>query len=340
MRKINEINIQWTNKIRYVVTLVGTAFFMLVLFGSCSKDESPLDVLAKEMGDLPNSYMERAVQLELGGNYYSVTEEYRGIPIRLKEKASQEIIVEGAVDVSLVATYNNTFSEKNESLPEGAFKLSHDGKYTVNAQQAIATDSLHVLLADGSKLADSTVYLVPVRLKTQDKAQLVTSVVFFKVFVTKAPLQARLTGGLLAETTPTLGPLGYDIFATIKYDDFMAKDTYTLQVPVSLTRAFTFKDVHIKAKLYSNSEVVSQYSKWNSVFPQGTLILKTGSVTVPAGKLSTEDKMEVSFSNKEKLSKFTSYTMLLTIESDNEDPVSVSPINNELKNIYVTVFLY
>lgn len=340
MRKINDINVLKTGKICGIAKLVGTAFLMLVLFGACRKDDSAVDALARQMGDLPNSYMERAVQLELGGDYYSVTEEYKGVPVRLSKKSGHDIIVEGTVDVSLVATYNNTFSEKNETLPEGAFELSHDGKYTVNAQETTASDSLHVLLADASMLSDSTVYLVPVRLKAQNNAELVTSVVFFKVFVTKAPLQGRFTGGLLAETAPTLGPLGYDIFATIQYDDFMVNDTYTLQVPVSLTKAFTFKDVHVKAKVYSNSEVVGQYNKWNSVFPESTLVLKNGSVKVPAGQISTEGMMEVTFSNKEKLTKFTSYTMLLTIEKDSEDPVSVSPIDSELKNIYVTVFLY
>ncbi|WP_158288359.1 DUF1735 domain-containing protein [Mucilaginibacter psychrotolerans] len=282
------------------------------------------------------SYVEEGNVLALNGSNYSFTPHYIGVPVLLNKAAKTNDTVTSVVDPSLVSQYNQIYQEKNPSIPLGAFLVSHNGAFAVEKGSAQAKDSIYVLLDDGSQLKDSTTYLVPVTLAAKKGSQLKYSVFFFKVFVTKGDLKAKMYDVSTIDGTQAnrLGSGAIDV----TYD--VVPESVNLRT--TLTTLFPAHDVSVKATLLTQDELNDAIT--NEFFPgipmpDNTAALSKDLVYVPAKSLLSGDYLTLHFPNKANLQTFQWYVMGVKIVTYTASEYGVPPVANDSCRAYIRFFL-
>lgn len=306
---------------------------------SCKKSISDADTLQSKFASGMVSYVEQGNVLALNGNNYSFTPNYIGVPVMLTSVAKTADTVTCVVDPSLVSQYNQIYQEQNPAIPQGAFQVSHQGVFPIGAGSAQAKDSLCVLLNDGSQLKDSTVYLVPVTLAAKKDSRLAYSVYFFKVFVTKGDLKAKMNG---------IGTVNGVSFNRVASGALQNTHTSTgvpdsLKFSIRLTTVFPAHDVYVQGNLLTQSELAAAITKekFPSTIPvpDNTGSLTKDLVTIPAKALLSKDSLKLIFPNKANLKKSQWYVMGVKIISYTGSMYGVPPVANDSCRAYVRFFL-
>lgn len=321
-----------------MLSIKGALLLCLLGVGiaSCKKNMSETDTLQSKLGSGMVSYVEEGNVLALNGSNYSFTPHYIGVPVLLNKAAKTNDTITSVVDPSLVSQYNQIYQEKNPSIQQGAFKVSHQGTFPLAAGTTQAKDSLFVVLNDGSQLKDSTTYLVPVTLAAKKGSQLKYSVFFFKVFVTKGDLKAKMYDVSTIDGTQAniLGSGAIDV----TYD--VVPESVNLRT--TLTTLFPAHDVSVKATLLTQNELNDAIT--NEFFPgipmpDNTAELSKDLVTVPAKSLLSGDYLTLRFPNKANLQTFQWYVMGVKIVTYTGSQYGVPPVANDSCRAYVRVFL-
>lgn len=326
------------------LNLRAAILFGLLCIGiiSCKKSLNDTDRLQARLASGGVSYVQGSNVVALNGNNYNFTPYYVGVPVSLTAKAKSTDTVTAVVDPTLVAEYNQVYQDKNPSFPQGAFQVAHNGKFAVEAGATQAKDSLSVVLADGSQLKDSTIYLVPVTLSAKSGASLTYSLFFFKVFVTKGDLKAKMYGAtVLNGVVP--GRSSYGALST--YFSGTAPDSVKFRV--TLNTRFPVHDALVQATLLTDDEVnaviikenFSSYPPYQPV-PAGTALITKDLATVPAGALLSRDSITLKFPNKQNMLAYQWYIMGLKIKSYAGSAYGVPPVANDSCRAYIRFFLY
>jgi hypothetical protein len=328
------------NTLRPILSYKGILLICLLCIGvaSCKKNPSEADNLQSKFASGMVSYVEAGSVLALNGKNYSFTPHFIGVPILLSNAAKASDTVTSVVDPALVAQYNQIYLEKNPAIPQGAFLVSHQGSFPLATGSTQAKDSLYVLLNDGSQLKDSTVYLVPVTLSAKKGSQLKYSVFFFKVFVTKGDLKAKMYGiGSINGVSFNRLPSGalQNIHTSTGVPD-------SLKFSVTLTTVFPAHDVSVQGTLLTQSELSAAITKeafQGIPVPDNTGLLTKDLVTVPAKSLLSKDSLTLRFPNKSVLKKSQWYVMGVKIISYTGSIYGVPPVANDSCRAYVRFFL-
>lgn len=310
---------------------------LYVCISSCKKDTSDADALQSRFDSGMVSYVQGSNVVLLNGTSYSFTPYFAGVPITLKEPAKSADSVIATVDPSLVAEYNELYLEKNPAISPNAFRVSHQGKFAVNAGATQAIESMHVELNDGSQLKDSTVYLVPVTLAAKNDSKLKYSLFFFKVLVTKGELQAKMFGssvinGTIANRLKS-GALQFSL-STIIPD--------SIKYRVTLNKLFPVNDVTIQATILTEAEVKAAIPKetfTGIAMPDNIAAVTKNLVTVSAGTLLSKDSLTVRFPNKSNLKKLQWYTTGIKIVTYTGSKFGVPPVPSDSARAYIRLFL-
>jgi hypothetical protein len=314
---------------------------LCVVIASCQKSLSDADLLQSKFDSGMVSYVEGGNQVTLNGVNYSFTPFYVGVPLSLKNAAKVADTITAVVDPTLVAQYNQIYAERNPSFTDGAFQVSHQGTFPLSLGAAQAKDSLYVQLTDGSQLKDSTVYLVPVSLAAKHGSALKYSVSFFKVFVTKSNLKAKMYGASVINgyTANRLSSGALSLYYSTVPD--------SLKFRVSLNTLFPAHDVQVQATLLNATEVNAAILKEGFYgypaplpVPDNTSLLKKDLVTVPARSLLSRDSLTLTFPNKGYMQKWQWYVMGVKIVSYTGSQYGVPPVANDSTRAYIRFFLY
>ncbi|EHQ25229.1 DUF1735 domain-containing protein [Mucilaginibacter paludis] len=303
---------------------------------SCKKSMSDADSLQSKFASGMVSYVEQGNVLALNGNNYSFTPNHIGVPITLTNGAKTNDTVTSVVDPSLVSQYNQIYLEKNPTIPQGAFQVSHQGAFPIASGSTQAKDSLYVLLNDGSQLKDSTAYLVPVTLAAKKGSKLKYSVFFFKVFVTKGDLKAKMYGvGIVNGTSANRLSSG-----ALQAYYFTVPDSIKLRT--TLTTLFPAHDVNVQATMLTQSEISAALKKEGFPgipVPDNTGALTKDLVTIPANSLLSRDSITLKFPNKANLAKSQWYFTGVKIVTYNGSQYGVPPVANDSSRVYIRFFL-
>lgn len=303
---------------------------------SCKKDRSDADALQSRFDKGMVSYVQGSNVVRLNGKDYSFTPYYVGVPVRLKEAVKSEDTITAIVDPSIVTQYNQLYQEKNPLLPEGAFEVSHQGKFSFTPGTVQAKDSLYVLLKDGSELKDSTIYLVPVTLSAKEGVQLKYSLFFFKVFVTKGELRAKMFGSTAttAISYNRLSSGALQVVTTAALPDSM-------KLRIMLNKLFPASDVMVQATMLSQSEISAAIIKEkfnnNTYLPSSNVAIMKDVVTIPARTTLSKDSIGVRFLNKAGL-KSGWYITGLKIITYTGSEYGVPPVANDSCKAYIRFF--
>ncbi|RKR81799.1 uncharacterized protein DUF1735 [Mucilaginibacter gracilis] len=305
---------------------------------SCNKGMSDADTLQAKFDSGMVSYIEGSNVVALNGLNYSFTPYFKGVPISLNGAAKTNDTVTSVVDPSLVAQYNQVYLEKNPTIPQGAFQVSYNGTFPIAGGSAQAKDSLYVLLKDGSQLNDSTAYLVPVTLAAKKGSKLKYSVFFFKVFVTKGDLKAKMY---------SIGTINGVSFNRLSSGALQTIHTSTgvpdsLKFKLSLNKVFPAHDVSVQATLLTQSELTAAIAKERFTgipMPDNTGSLTKDLVTVPARSLLSKDSLTLRFPNKAVLAKSQWYVMGIKVVTYTGSQYGVPPVANDSCRAYVRFFL-
>ena len=323
-------------------SLKGALLVCLICTGifSCKKDLSDADNLQARLGNGMVSYVQGSNVVALNGESYNFTPYYVGIPIVLSEAAKSAEEITAAVDPSLVAQYNQLYQEKNPTIPEGAFQVSHQGNFPLASGSTQAADSLYVVLNDGLQLKDSTIYLIPVTLSAKSGSKLKYSLFFFKVFVTKGELKAKMHGGSVFGGT-SFGRTGYGALSA-------AYSTVpdSLKFRLTLNTLFPAHDVLIQAVALTDDEVNEVILKEGfpgypapAPVPASNYILSKDLVTVPARLLLSKDSVTIRFPDKANFPKNQWYVMGLKVKTYTGSPYGVPPVANDSTRAYIRFFI-
>lgn len=331
------------NPLRSLFSLNGAMLVCLLstVILSCKKELSDADSLQSRLGSGMVSYVQGSNVVALNGINYNFTPYYVGVPIQLKDAAKSEETVTATVDPSLVAQYNQLYQEKNPSIPEGVFKVSHEGTFPLASGSTQAKDSLYVVLNDGSQLKDSTIYLVPVSLSSTSGSKLKYSIFFFKVFVTKGDLKAKMygvsgTNGAKADRF-TSGALNV-IYASVVPD--------SIKFRVTLNTVFPAHDVSVQVTALTDDEVQAAVIKegFSSYpvpipVPANIYTLSKDLVTVPARALLSRDSVTLRFPNKANMPKSRWCIMGVKVISYKGSEFGVPPVANDSTRAYIRFFI-
>jgi hypothetical protein len=322
-----------------LISLKGLFFLCLICLGvfSCKKNMNAVDTLQSRFDTGMVSYVQGSNVVALNGVNYSFTPYYMGVPVTLKESAKTADTITAAVDPSLISEYNQIYLEKNPTIPQGAFEVAHQGAFAINAGTKEATDSLYVLLNDGSQLKDSTVYLVPVTLSAKKGSKLKYSLFFFKVLVTKGDLQAKTFGSTLATgiSNNRLVPSGglQVVLSGITLPDEM-------KIRMSLNKVFPAHDVIVQATMLTQSEISAAITKETFVgipVPEANATLIKDLVTIPARLMLSKDSVTVRFNNKNQLTAGW-YVTGVKIKTYTGSAYGVPPVANDSCRAYIRFF--
>lgn len=332
----------YQNPFRSLFGFKGALLVFLLCIGifSCKKDLSEADSLQSRLGSGMVSYVQGSNMVALNGINYNFTPYYIGIPIRLKEAAKSGETITATVDPSLVAQYNQLYQEKNLSIPEGAFGVSHEGTFTVSSGSTQANDSLYVVLNDGSQLKDSTIYLVPVTLTTKSGSKLNYSLYFFKVLVTKGDLKAKMYGATVINGNTA------DRRASGALNLFYSTVPDSVKFRLTLNTVFSAHDVNIQAVQLTDDEVYAAIIKENYIgypapmpVPANTYNLTKDLVTVPARSLLSRDSLTLKFPDKANFPKSQWYVMGLKVITYTGSSYGVPPVANDSARVYIRFFV-
>lgn len=307
---------------------------------SCKKDLSDTDNLQARLGSGLVSFVQGSNVVALNGTSYNFTPYYVGVPVQLTDAAKSADEITAVVDPSMVAQYNQLYQEKNLSLPEGAFQVSHQGNFPMVSGASQSADSLYVVLNDGSQLRDSTVYLVPVTLSAKSGAKLKYSLFFFKVFVTKGNLMAKIHGATRINGVAP-GRTSYGAF-NIVYSAVPDSIKFRLM----LNTAFPAHDVSVQATTLTDEEVMAAIQKEGfpgypapAPVPANNYILSKDLTTVPAGVILSRDSVMIRFPNRADFPKNQWYVMGLKIKTYTGSQYGVPPVANDSTRAYIRFFI-
>jgi len=171
------------------------AVVLLACFFGCKKDNLSLyQEVANEFSNYLSSNIGSATAMKLGDTTVNNrTLIPAGLPVLLESAASEDIQVQGKIDVSLLSVYDSLQHTKSPIFPEDAFGLSNDGKITVKSGSATSSDSLMVELKKATRLKHNETYLVPIKLKIlSGNSKLKSSYMFVKMKVLITPSLVRM----------------------------------------------------------------------------------------------------------------------------------------------------
>lgn len=321
-----------------MLSFKGSLLFILLVLGiaACKKNMSDADGLQSRFDKGMISYVQGSNVVRLNGKEYNFTPYYVGVPVRLKEEVKSVDTITAVVDPSMVAQYNQFYQEKNPVLSEGAFEVSHQGKFAFAPGDVQAKDSLYVLLKDGSQLKDSTIYLVPVTLSSKQGVNLRYSLFFFKVLVTKGDLQAKIHGATVGTgVSPTRLASG----ALQVNNTGVLRDS--LKFRITLNKVFPANDVSVQATILTQSELTAAIAKEKFVtttnVPDANTVLKKGIVTIPARALLSKDSISVGFINRAPL-KSGWYLTGIKIITYTNSVYGVPPVASDSCRAYIRFF--
>lgn len=331
------------NPLRSLFSLKGALLICLLGIGivSCKKDLSEADTLQSKLGSGMVSYVQGSNLVALNGVNYNFTPFYIGVPIQTKEAAKSDETITAIVDPSLVAQYNQLYQEKNPSIPEGAFQVSHQGSFSITSGSTEANDSLYVVLNDGSQLKDSTIYLVPVTLAATSGSKLKYSLFFFKVFVTKGDLKAKMYGASVigGNTANRLYSGALSLYYSTVPD--------SLKFRLTLNTLFPAHDVDIQVTTLTDDEVNVAILKegfygYPAPLPVPAINYALGKdlVTVPAKSLLSRDSVTLNFPDKANFPKNQWYVMGLKVVTYKGSQFGVPPVANDSTRVYIRFYVY
>lgn len=189
---IQRINIM--NRLINILFRYGlSALLVLIVFSSflgCKKDKLDLyQEVANEFSNYLSTTIGSGTAMKLGDSAVNNrTLSAPGLPVLLQKEATQEVVVQGTIDPSLVAVYDSLNHTKSPVFKEGAFELSNKGVIYIESGLSTSTDSLKLHLKNASLLEHNTIYLVPIKLKVvSGQAQLKSKYMFVKMKVSITP---------------------------------------------------------------------------------------------------------------------------------------------------------
>lgn len=308
---------------------------------ACKKDLSDADALQSRLGSGQVSFVQGSNVVALNGVNYNFTPYYVGVPLKLKEAAKSEDTITAAVDPSMVAQYNQVYLEKNLAISADAFKVSHSGNFPVASGSTQAKDSLYVVLNDGSQLKDSTMYLVPVTLAAKKGSKLSYSLFFFKVFVTKGDLKAKMFGGsVINGTAPnrlTSGAL------SVAYSSVIPD---SVKFRVTLNTQFPAHDVSVQGVALTDAEVNAAITKEGFPgfpapipVPASAYTLSKDVATVSARAVLSKDSITVRFTNKANIPRSQWCVMGVKVKTYTGSQYGVPPVANDSARVYIRFFI-
>lgn len=315
---------------------------------ACSKKDSDLDNLARSISTYTFSYIEKGSATRINGIAYSdTTLSYRGFPVSLSAAAAGETVVKAVIDTTLIPMYNSLYGEKNRMFDSTAFKLSHNGEYHIPANQVTSPDSLYVLLKSATRLADSAVYLIPVRLTATNGAGVVNSIVFFKMFISSTSVDAYIYGGYAFNTTygyPYTGNNGSKTFyLTLSRDGNgqVVGGPDVVKLNAFLRIPFALKDLNAYGAIdVSDSSVAALSGYYKYVrFPEGTYELTKNKITVPAKAYFSRDSLSVNISHYEKFQSGVYYLLGVKLVSDPTDIYSIPPMKSTASYAFISMYI-
>lgn len=331
---------------KYIIW-ISLAVICFVGFVACKKNnDSPENALAKELSNYSASYWQRAYAIKLNGIAYGdSTVSYRGFPVSLSQPAAQEMEVKAAIDTSLIDAYNALYNEKNPKFDTAAFSLSFGGKYRIAADSTTSADSLYIRLKSATKLADSTVFLIPVRLTANNGATVKTSIVFFKMFVAPAYIDAYINNG----TSPGFAS-PYNRYGSLFFSYVLSKDANGNLVVPAIARMSAFArqrfpmgSLHVYGGFDISDSLVQAVSKNTGLsykpFPTGTYRMIKEMATIAPNTYVSADSLTVGLQNYDAFSKGTYYLLGVKIISKKEDVFSAPPINQTSSYAMISVYI-
>lgn len=327
------------------ILLYIALFTSAVAIYSCKKDDSDFSSLVKNLQGVTNSYIEEGLSVNLNGQDFSSTHKFIGVAVSLSKTTNQADTVEASIEPSLIAEYNQYYSENNPEIPDSAFSVSNNGKYAIKAGKSSSTDSLYVTLINGTQLKDSGVYLVPVKLKSKNGNSVSPSIIFFKMVVHKSILTASF------ETSDNQGITGNIYNGGLLFWGFVIGSATPVlpfenpyKIGVKLSSIFTFHDLKVSAVIYNNDSAASKINPSSTdaytSFPDDAIQFTKSTVTIPAGSLHSQDSLTFSFDNTSK--KFKSgnqYALTLVLQPFADENYRV-PLVDSLSKAYYTMSLF
>lgn len=306
-----------------------SAIILLLFLFSCHKQDDELTALARELGSYKYSYIETGSAIRLNGvTSGDTTLTYRGFPVALTGNSSGETVVTATIDTSLIASYNTLYHESNPAIDVNAFRPSFNGTYRIAANETTAADSLYILLNDATKLADSTIYLIPVRLAANNGGKVTTAVVFFKMMVTITNVELYVNGGSAFGYTSPYARNGSQYWGLYLSKDGSGKVTgpSSLNISVAASARFSASELHAYAVTDVSDSLITAFSAaaYNTYqrFPEGTYSLTKAGATVPAKALYSTDSLTISFSNYDAFKPGVFYLMGVRLVTNQQDALS------------------
>lgn len=331
------------NKIWYLIV-----FLFSLSAVSCKKNDSALDNLAKDLSHYTSSYVEKGSAMRLNGNTYNdTTLTFFGVPVTLSGTSNQEVIVHAAIDTTLIQSYNTMYGESNPLFTASSFKVSFNGEFHVKAGALASTDSLYVLLKSASKLTDSTTYLIPVRLTTDNGVKVKTSVVFFKMFVTTTAISAYINGSSYFGYNS-----GYNYNGSIFYNMWLPNDGTGHSVGPDYAKFSAFCTTPVSSMALNVHGIIDDSDSLRNAystasgyyhfqpFPPGSYEMTKSVALLPAGKYLTSDSLEIRITHYELFQPNVNYLLGVRLVGDPTDPYGMPPRNDASSVAYIGVYIY
>lgn len=314
-----------------------TAGVLILMMTSCSKDKQlDADLLSNgEEGMV--SYVAGGSLVLLNGNNYAFTNKYPGVPVKLISSAKSADTAVATVVPELVSEYNRLHQENNPLIPEGAFGLAHNGRFSIAAGASIATDSLSVILVNGAGLKDKTVYLVPLRIETRNGAKLKYTTYYFKIMITTGELRTKLQGvNVYNNVNPDRLPGGaMSLLYLFAYPD-------SLKFRTSINTLFPVHDVQVEGTLLTNAQIdsMSTAKRLGAIpLPSANYELTKSLTTIPTTSVLSKDSLTIRFKNKASLTKFKYYAIGLKLKHYKGSQYGVVPVANDSSIVIMRFFL-
>jgi hypothetical protein len=315
-------------------------YLLLLTLFSCSKDKQ-LDM------DILKAKITNSISYVLGGNVvtlnntnYNFTNVHIGVAIALTEQTKSADTITAVVDPSLVADYNNEHQETNFALPDGSFGVTHDGVFPVAASASAATDSLYVLLKDGSSLKNGSVYLVPVRLTAKNGSKLKFSTYYFKIRVTIGALKVIMDGVTVykgSKVTRIVNGGALNATYTSSFPD-------SLKFSVKINSLFPAHDVVVEgaALTVTQTDSLNKAKNFGALsFPVDTYTISQPLAHVGTKSQISTDSIVVRFKNKTLFKSLNWYLFSIKLKHYKGTEYGVPPVlTNDSSSVYIRVFVF
>lgn len=328
--------------------LIAVITLLSCIMISCKKDklnDLEASISAKLSNSSMVSYIQKGSMITFNNVTYNYITSYVGVPVSLKSTAGTNDTISASVDTALVAAYNSLYMERNPTIPNGAFKISHNGLFAIDKGSNQAKDSLYVTLIDASKLKTNTTYLIPIQLQAKHGSELRYSVFFIKMTVTIGQLTARMDLGNVWGTATPYWNYGSMFVRYLPSSD--AKGVMigpdSVRFSVVLNTAFNPSNLKVDAVIANDDSTINAFSvkarTTYKPFPADTYELRRSSVNVLSKSLQSKDSLSVVIKNKEKFTRLTWYLMGLKIKKSPDNPLSVPSVASDSCRAYISFFV-